>query len=618
MSEPAATSSFAKAWRMMRKQRAQLRAYFSALGHFSPYARRQRRSLGVVLLASVGYLIGGVLEPWPLKVIFDGVLLGQEGAPMVLPLFGELPGDRWTVLHIAIVSIVAIAALRGACYYSEAVLASRVGQQIATDIRLDLYRHLQFLSLSFHDRRKTGDLLMRLTSDVRILRELLVAIPLRLIREFLLLVTMLVVMALMDWQLALVALAALPILAVLVRRYEQPMRQAIRRQREWEGTLANRASDALGAIKMVQSFGREEVEVGRFGSQNKGSLKTGVKAARFEAKLRWGSELSVALATAAIVSLGVSRVLAGDLTPGDLIVFTTYLRAFGRPLRRMSSLVQRSARGTTAARRIHEMLEVRSQVVESDDAVDAAPFREELCFENVSFRYGGRRAVLDGLNLRIRAGERVGIVGPTGSGKSTLTNLLPRFYDPTEGRVLLDGADLRSLSLASLREQISFVFQEPFLLAASVHENIACGRPGATAEDVREAARKAGIDEIVLGLADGYDTVIGERGGTLSGGQRQCVAIARAVLKDAPVIVLDEPTTGLDQKATGLVLAALDRLMEGRTVVMVSHHIDQLAQVDRVVVLREGRVTADGPAAEILASEKAQDVLAPRGGGRPR
>lgn len=614
MTDPAA-GSFSRIW---RARRARLQAYFSILGHFSSYARRQRRSLGRVLLASIGYLVGGVLEPWPLKIVFDGLLLTDGITPVVLPVFGALPADKSSVLWIAVFSIVAIAALRGACYYYEAVVSSRIGQQIATAVRLDLYRHLQFLSLSFHDRRKTGDLLMRLTSDVRILRELLVTIPLRLVREFLLIVTMLTVMALMDWQLALIALATLPMLAVLVRRYERPMRKAIREQREWEGTLANRAADALGAIKMVKSFRREELEVGRFGTQNKGSLKTGVKAARFEAKLRWGSEISVALATATIVSLGVTRVLAGALTPGDLIVFTTYLRAFARPLRRMSSLVQRSARGTVAAKRIHEMLQVESQIVERSDAVEAQPFHSDIRYEDVGFSYGSGRPVLDGFHLHVRAGERVAIMGPTGTGKSTVANLLARFYDPTAGRVLLDGQDLRALQIASLRDQVSFVFQEPFLLAASVRENIACGRPDATLEEIHEAARKAGIHEIVCDLSEGYDTVIGERGGTLSGGQRQCVAIARAVLKNAPIIVLDEPTTGLDRKATKLVMAALHKLMQGRTAIVISHHPDELLEVDRVVVLDKGRVVADGPPAQILASPGTQPLVAPGKGDRPR
>lgn len=585
--------------RGLRAAVTQLRALRRVVDRLTPYLRGRTMAGGAALLSTIAFMLLRLLEPWPLKIILDSVLLGMPlPAPIAFIEGWNVPGGVLTVL---VGSMIGIALLAGFCYYWQNVLSAHLGQQVVAGLRLDLYSHLQRLDFAFHDRRRTGDLLVRLVGDVRLLRDALVRIPLELTENALLLFGMAAVMFFMDWQLALLALAVLPLLALLVRRYRRPMKAAIRRQRKQEGDLATIASESLGAIRMVQGFGLEKQEIKRFGSSNRRDLKEGVKAARLEAKLRWASDLAVGVITAVVIAVAARRIIAGALLPGDLIVFMVYLRAFARPLRRVSRTTERIARTTTAGERIFELFDTEAVVRDRPDAVAVKRLRGEITFDNAGLRHGRAPWALRGIDLHIAAGERVGIVGPTGAGKSSLVGLVPRFYDATEGRVTVDGHDVRSLTLASLRRQVALVFQEPVLLATTVAENIAGGRPGATRVEIVDAARRAGIHDIVESLPQGYDTELGERGGTLSGGQRQCIAIARAMLRDAPIVILDEPTTGLDQRSAALVLGALHALVRDRTVLMISHDLHRLRDVDRILVIEKGRLVQEGSYAALAA-----------------
>jgi ABC-type multidrug transport system fused ATPase/permease subunit len=414
---------------------------------------------------------------------------------------------------------------------------------------------------------------------------------------------MAIVMLIMDWRLTLISLATLPLLLVLVQRYRKPMRTAIRKQRRQEGGIANIITESLGAVRVIQSLGLEEHETRRFGGSNDRSLKEGVKVARMEAKLRWASELSVGVITALVIGFAVQRIQVGALSPGDLIVFVTYLRTFSRPLRRVSRTTEQVTRTSTAGERVFEIFDLTPSVQNALDAQPAPALKGAISFEDAGFRYGRMPWALRKIDLEVRAGERLGIVGPTGSGKSSLVNLIPRFYDVVEGRVCVDGRDVRSLTLGSLRGQIGIVFQEPVLFAATVADNIGLGRPGATRTEIEEAARSAGIHDIISGLGEGYETMLGERGSMLSGGQRQCIAIARTILRDAPIVILDEPTTGLDQRSATLVLEALQHLMIGRTVLMISHDLHRLRDTDRIVVLEHGRIQQEGRYEDLAASQ---------------
>jgi ATP-binding cassette subfamily B protein/subfamily B ATP-binding cassette protein MsbA len=549
----------------------------------------------MALVFGVGYTVAGIVQPWTMKLILDNVVLEHPlrgFLETILP--SPVTAHRISLLNVLVVATILLAGARGLLYYYQKLLAARVGQQATAEIRLHLYSHLQRLSFTFHDRKRTGDLLTRLTSDTRFLREIFVSLPLSITSELFLVAGMLIVMLLMDWSLTLVALTVLPAIALVLRMYQKPMKQAIRRQRDREGDIATIASETLGAIKVVQGFHREDHEVGRFTVQNKRSLRTGMKAARLEAKLRWLAELTVAVVTAIVLAVAVRRVMAGGLSPGDLIVFVSYLRTFNRPLRRISSMAERAARGTAAGDRILEMLELEPTVQDLPGSRIAPRLRGGIVFDSVFFKHRKSSMVLKGLDLRIRPGEKIGLVGPTGCGKTTTASLIPRFYDPLRGTIQIDGVDIREMKLASLRDQIALVFQEPVLFATTVAENISYGRPGAGEEEIVHAAKEAGIHHVIAFLPEGYRTVLGERGGTLSGGQRQCVAIARAMIKDAPIVILDEPTTGLDGESSKMVVDALDRLMKGRTVIMITHRRETLRGMDRVLVLEGGCVREEG------------------------
>jgi ATP-binding cassette, subfamily B, bacterial len=535
-----------------------------------------------------------LLEPWTLKLVLDAVLLDEPLPAAVAALLPEPLPSKLVLLYLLGLAMVLVALTGGLLYYLQRLFAAMLGQQVASDLRLDLYAHIQRLSFAFHDRRRTGDVLVRLTSDIRMLREALVSLPLELVEHLLLTVGMLLVMLFMDWQLALLATALVPGLAVLVRRYRRPMKKAIRHQREREGHLATIASETLGAVRVVQGFRRERDEVQRFGGQNRRSLRSGMKAARLEAKFKWSADVAVAVVTALVITAAARRVLAGSLTPGDLVVFVSYLRIYARPLRRISRVTERMVRATTAGERVLEILRTRSEVADAPHAVAAPRLRGGIRFEAVWFAHRKPSWVLEDVSLEIAPGECVALCGPTGSGKTTLVSLIPRFFDATGGSVRVDGRDVRDLTLASLRRQISLVFQEPVLFATSIGENIAYGHRDASDEDVRRAAERAGIHPIIARLPDGYGTIVGERGGTLSGGQRQCVAIARAIIRDAPIVILDEPTTGLDAESATLVMRAIERLMEGRTVILVSHQLASVEHADRIVVLDRGRVVEEG------------------------
>lgn len=582
---------FLRKWHKVLKN---WQAFVRMVKRFLPYMRKQTKPLIMAQLMSLGYMLFRILEPWPLKLIFDNVFLGHPLPPVLNSFMSAVAGSPIILLNIFVGSIILIALVRGVFYYYQQLLTSRVGQQVTANIRVALYGHLQNLSSDFHDRRKTGDLIVRLTSDIRILRTVLISLPLTLTGELFLMIGMITVMFFMDWQLTLIALMVIPTLALLLRKYQRPMKMAIRKQREREGHLSSIASEVLGAIKVVKGFHRESDEIKRFDSENKSSLRSGLRAARLEAKFRWASELAVAVVLALVIGVAARRVLTGAMTPGDVLVFVAYMRAYNRPLRRISRVTERLARGTASGERIWDLMNISPNIKDLPKAIDAKKLKGNIWFDDVGFGYQKKSPVLFDINLKIDQGQRVAVVGPTGCGKSTLVSLLPRFYDPQKGRVCIDGRDIREFTLLSLRQNISIVFQEPILFATTIAENIAYGKPNADFKEIKEAATQSGIHHIIEALPDGYETTLGERGGTLSGGQRNCVAIARAIIRDTPIVILDEPTVGLDHQSMDLVTNALRRLMTHKTVFIITHHLKDIWDVDHVVTLQKGRIINQG------------------------
>ncbi len=592
----------------MTKSPRQATAALPSLGrvllHFWPYLRKHRLLIAgslVALLVETGFQ---ALGPWPLKYIFD-ILFSHGGvkhASRRLIHFHFLDSlSPGTVLILAAVAMVLINALRGLADYVNTVGVSLVGNRVLTEVRNDLYRHLQGLSLSFHTKARGGDLTVRVLADVNQIKSAAINGILPLFANVLVLVAMLGIMFWMNWKLALVAVSTLPLLAFFSARFGQRAKQAARMQRERDSAVANAAAESLANIKLVQAFSLEALFAHLFFLQNQRSLKADVEGLRVAAALQRVMRLLIGCSMALVVWYGARLVLSGELTPGEFLVFVTYLKGAFRPVSDFAMLGTRLARAGAAGERVLEILDRTPEVRDLPGAVAAPPFRGALCFEGVSFAYEAGQPVLDRIDFAVEPGQRVALVGPSGIGKSTLVSLILRLYDPQEGRVLIDGHDLREFTLATLRPQISVVLQETLLFAASIRENIAYGAPGATPEDVESAARLANAHDFIMALPEGYDTVLGERGITLSGGQRQRIALARAAIRKAPILILDEPTTGLDAENACAVLESLNRLVQDRTTFFITHDLQVVAGTDLILYLDEGRVLERGTHAELMS-----------------
>ncbi|WP_220489527.1 ABC transporter ATP-binding protein [Tessaracoccus sp. MC1679] len=548
---------------------------------------------GVLLLE----VVFRVLEPWPMKFVVDAVS-ASLGADLGA---GQAPATVGLLVWCGVATVV-IVGLRALSNYLATVAFALVGSRVATTLRARVFRHVQGLSQQFHSRNRSADTVQRLVSDVGRMQEVAVTAGLPLVANLLTLAVMLVVMLVLDPLLSLVVVAAMALFFVGSVGTSQKIAVASRQTRKGEGQLANTAQESLSSIRIVQAYGLEEHIAGRFSSANHRSLKEGVKSRRLAAGLERRTDVIVGLATAVVLVGGGLRVLDGAMTPGDLVLFTTYLRTTMKPLRDMAKYTGRIARASASGERVADLMDIAPEVVSPRRSVTPRAVRGWVRFDSVVAGYG-RTTVLRGVTLTARPGEKVAVIGPSGSGKSTLVSLLVRALDPQLGEVTLDGHPLRELDLGHLRANVSLLAQEAVLFTGTIRENIRLGRQDATDVEVEIAARAAHAHEFILDLEDGYDTVVGERGGTLSGGQRQRVAIARALLRDAPVVVLDEATTGLDPESARLVLDAIDTLVEHRTTLAVTHDVEMALRSDRVVWLEDGRILREGSPAALLADD---------------
>ncbi|WNV76030.1 ABC transporter ATP-binding protein [Geodermatophilus sp. DSM 44513] len=570
------------------------------LRRFAPHLRSQRRLLLLGLLALFLEVAMRLLEPWPLAWVLDSLVAAAGG-----DVDRAWTGDVGTVLLLASAALVAAVALRALAAYAMTVCFSLAGNRVLTRVRAELYAHLTRLPMTFHDGSRTGDLVTRVTGDVGRLQEATVTAALPLFGNLVTLLGMLVVVAVLNAELALVVLLVFPLSALLGVRLTRRIHGVSRRQRASEGALASLATESLGAMAVVQSYSLEERVQRRFGGSNETSLREGVRARRLAAGLERSTDVLIGLATGVVLYVGARQVVAGDLTPGELTVFLTYLRSAFRPLRDIAKYAGRISRAAASGERIVDVLEVEPELRDAPGARPAPRLRGEVEFDDVHLSYVPGHPVLRGLSLRVPAGRRVAVVGPSGSGKSTLVSLLCRLRDPDSGTVRLDGHPVGELTVASVRAQVAVVLQESTLFATSIRDNIALGVDGPVTDDeVEAAARTAGAHEFVTRLPDGYDTVVGERGSTLSGGQRQRIAIARAAIRRAPIVVLDEAMTGLDPETEGEVAAALARLTAGRTTFVVTHDLAAARDADQVVWLADGRVQRAGHPDEVLPSPR--------------
>jgi len=578
------------------------------LVRFRAYLRPQVPRLLLAFLGGIGFAAVTLLEPWPLQVVFDAVLLNRK-VKLPIPGFHHVSLSQFeplTLLAAAVLTMLVLALLRGQFYYVQNVLAATSGQDVVMEIRRELFAHLQRLPLSFHRRARSGDLLMRLTGDILLLREMVVTALVNLMSHSVVVVGMLVVMASMEVSLTLVAVGLVPVLFVILSVFRVRLVEAAHRQRKREGVLASTAHEVLLGIHLVQANTAERHENQRFRDLNKRSLRASLQSARLEAQLNRLVLFTIAVGVSAVLWLGTRRVLEGTLSPGQLLVFVAYLNGFYRPLRTLSRMTERMAKTAACGQRVLDVLEQEPEICDAPGAVSLPHVQGRITLRDVWFSYQDGPPVLRGIDLDILPRENVALVGPTGSGKSTLLALIPRFYDPQEGEVLLDGVPLRSIQVQSLRRRTSLLAQEAMILGVTVRENIAYGAlgrdgPPPGSDEIELAARAARAHEFILRLPQGYDTVVGERGATLSGGQRQRIAIARALLRQAPVLLLDEPMTGLDPIAERDVLDAIETLSAGRTTLVVAHHLNTVLHADRILFLREGRIVEQGTHEGLLA-----------------
>jgi ATP-binding cassette subfamily B protein/subfamily B ATP-binding cassette protein MsbA len=555
------------------------------------------------MLLSVGL---GALQPWPIKLLVDHVL-GADPLPASLGWLTALPAaDSPAALAAWLAgSTVLLFALTRAAAITEAALHNAIGNQMAFDLGADLLDHLQRLSLRFHAARPRGDLVRRVMTDALCARELVLGVAMTAFASLASVGVMFAVMWKLDRSLAMVAVAiALP-LGLSIRRFTRPMTERSYEHQELEGQILAHAEQTLSALPLVQSFGREDDETHRFRDLSLRSLTAYLRAITSQLRFKMAAGGVTALGTAVIMAWGGAHVLGGELTVGGLLVFLAYLGSLYAPVETLVYVAAGYGTAAARARRVFEILESEDGV-QSEPGAPPLPRRPrgeagQVRLEGVWFGYEPDRPVLEGIDLEARPGQTVALVGPTGAGKTTLVSLIARFFDPWRGRVCIDGVDLRRAALPSVRAQVALVLQEPLLLPLSVAENIAYGRPGATREEIVAAAVAANAHAFIERLPDGYDTQLGERGATLSGGERQRLSIARALLKDAPVLILDEPTSALDARTEALVLEALERLVHGRTTFLIAHRLSTVRHADCIAVLDCGRIVETGSHAELLA-----------------
>ncbi len=565
---------------------------------FWPEIRTQRWRLLFSTAIVCAAVVFQVLEPWPLKFIYDHIFRGHRGQ-VTVPVLGIL--NSQAVVGWSVISMVVIAALGALTEYAGMALLNLAAARILAGVRARLFLHLINLPVAFHDRHRTGDLITRVTFDIDRLRDVLVTAVLPFVTTLFTLLAMLAVMFWMDWHLALLATGVFPIFAFSVKRLTARIKEATRTQRGREGAIAATTGEAMGSIRVVQAFSLQDFFYRTFSTANRASLREGARAQQLSAGLERTAQVLIASSTAVVLWSGAHLVLEHKLTPGDLIVFVSYLRTAFKPIRQLAKYVGQMAKALASGDRVLNLLHTESEIRDRADAIDPGTLKGRIFFENVSFAYEPGRPVLRNLWFEAAPGQRIAIVGPSGSGKSTLVSLLLRFHDVTEGRIVVDGHDIRDYKLAALRAQISIVPQDSVLFVASVRENIALGSPGAAMEEVVEAACQANAHDFVLDFPHQYETVVGERGATLSGGQRQRIAIARAAIRRANIIILDEPASGLDQRNERDVTAALERLTEGRTTFLISHDLKAARNADLILYLQDGEIVERGTHAELMA-----------------
>jgi subfamily B ATP-binding cassette protein MsbA len=552
-------------------------------------ARPYRRLLLVIFAAMIVETLAGLAGPWPLKIVIDNIA----------------PPDRrpdWpTLAVVAAGAVMLITLVHGSASYLDNYYTESVGQRVANDLRMRVYDHLECLSFSYYDTHQTGELLSTITDDVATVQGFISSSTLSIVIDALTIVGMLALMFWLNWRFSLFVLLITPALSFFINRFRKVVKQATREVRRRESDIVSVIQSGIESIRTVQAFDARETEIARLNQVSRATVDAALNARRVKSLLSPSIDLVVAACSAMVLWRGAALMVSGAMTAGALVVFLAYLAKFFKPVQDLAKMTNTIAQTSVALERITSILDIEINVQERADAREPEPFEGAVVFDHVAFSYSPTAIVLRDVTLDVKPGQFVGVVGPTGSGKSTIASLIPRFYDPTAGRILIDGVDVRELTLRGIRRQIGFVLQDTVLFRGTVRDNIAYGRHRASDEEIVRAARLANAHEFIIKMPGGYDAPIGERGVTLSGGQRQRIGIARAFIRNAPILILDEPTAALDSEAERLVFEGLERLAQGRTVVMIAHRLNTLRRADLILVLAQGTIAERGTHEELLA-----------------
>ena len=575
--------------------------------YFWPHVRQHRGLIAGSILALFAEVGLRLLEPWPLKFVFDRVLSAGSNRRPWLPSFDSF--DPATLLVCAGLAVVGITALRALASYWQTIGFAKIGTRVLRKVREQLFRHVQYLSLSFHTSARTGDLVMRVINDVGMLQDVAVTALLPLVAKGLVVLGMIGLMFAMNWKLALLAISVLPLFWLRTVSLTGRIRDVARKQRRQEGAMAATAAESIGAIRTVQALSLEEKFAASFASESERNLKQDVKGKRLSAALERTVDVLIAVATGLVLWFGAKLALRGAISSGDLLVFLAYLKSAYRPIQDFTKYTGRLAKATAAGERVIDLLERVPDVRDEEGAGRAPVFTGHVQFRDVHFAYEDGPDVLEAVDLDVPAGCHVALVGPSGAGKSTLASLLLRLYEPQRGQVLIDGADIRQFTLESLRSQMSVVLQDNLLFVGTVRENIACTTPEASPEQVEAAARLANAHDFIVALPQGYDTLVGERGVTLSHGQRQRIAIARAAVRPAPILILDEPMTGLDRRSERAVIEALKAVYSKRTTFLITHDLRHAARASLILYLEHGRIVERGTHDDLIKARGRYSAL---------
>jgi subfamily B ATP-binding cassette protein MsbA len=564
--------------------------------------RPYRGWLLIVFLAMLVETAMSLAGPWPLKVVIDNVLSGHR-LPEWLRWIddGALAQSKMGLAAIAASALVVIAVVGALATYIDNYYTESVGQWVAHDLRVRIYDHLQRLSLAYYDKQQTGVLLSTITNDVATVQNFASSNTLDILVDLLTIVGILGLMFWLNWDFALVAIGVTPFLLLFVARFKKAVKKATHQVRLHQADIVTVVQQGLESVRVVKAYGQQDLEEHRLDDVSHATVEAALKARRVKSLLSPVVSVIVAGCTAFVLWRGASLILAGAMTIGALTVFLAYLTKFFKPVQDLAKMTNAIAQAAVALERIRDILDTDKMIVERPDARELASARGEIVFENVAFGYDPNVPILRDVSFRIEPGQLVGVVGTTGGGKSTVVSLIPRFYDADKGRVLIDGSDVKDVTKDSLRSQIGFVLQDTVLFRGTIRDNIAYGRPGATEAEIVDAAKLANAHDFISAMPHGYDSLVGERGLTLSGGQRQRIGIARAIIRNTPILILDEPTAALDTESEHLVMEGLERLMKGRTVITIAHRLSTIRDANKIIVLKDGIVAEQGTHDELLA-----------------